>query len=621
MNTASRSLPFALMVAAGAMLLAGCATFDSRDSGDGRGRVTELPGESPLTQAERLLSAGRVFDAEEALAGVDTDGFSPREIHRFRLLRAELSLAAGHPLSALRDLPAPDSTPDRALAARTEALRAQVFLAMDDLPEAVTALVQRDRMLDSRSERRRNEERIWEVLTEATLDADMQSRFAGTDRVTRGWFELALIARGAVPGRTDTQLRNWRTRFPDHPGTPELAQRTMTERRGAGWARIEDGGPIAVLLPEYGDLAPLGDAIRAAFMAAWEEQPAPRPPVRFYDSGDYPEDIRRVVDRAANDGAALIVGPVRRDHVNHLAQYGPLPVPVLALNYIDEDLMPPFNLFQFGLAPEDEARAAVRRSHAEGNGDLLTLISEADWSERVLRAVDGQAGSLGGRMLDSARIRPGSDLSDTVRGLLRVDVSEARHQALVQALGTRPEFEARPRADAGALLIVARPREAQQAIPFFAYHGASGLPVYTTALAWEGDAIPRELYGSRICDMPWMMHAEDAPWLPQREQLAYDYPDTFEQIPRLFALGHDALLLSVRLQQGWEPGNAFPGASGVLQLAEDGRIRRELGCAELTADGAKPLPPLMQRPEARRIEADTRFDDAWLRDAQPWRGD
>ncbi|MHA7834358.1 MAG: hypothetical protein ACX94A_07755, partial [Algiphilus sp.] len=77
------------------VLLAGCGPAQ-------RGRVQgpdamERGGaqrEAPLDRVERLLNDGRIFAAEEALAYVPVESLNARERHRFRLLRAELSLAA-----------------------------------------------------------------------------------------------------------------------------------------------------------------------------------------------------------------------------------------------------------------------------------------------------------------------------------------------------------------------------------------------------------------------------------------------------------------------------------------------------------------------------------------------
>lgn len=552
--------------------------------------------EAPLARAERLLDAGRFDDAEATLAEIDSGALSARDRHRLRVLRAELSLAAQQPLFALRDLPEPRATPDRALAARTEAVRAETLLAMNDVAGAISALVTRGELLDDRAARDANADRIWELLADQPLDAGAQSRFAGADRVTRGWFELALIARGALPGARSELLERWRSRFPDHPASEERALRFRERRIGADWIKTESGGAIAVLLPESGDFSAIGGSVRDGLVAAWQQRPEPRPRLRFYHSGDEPEDVLSVVDRALSEGATLILGPLRRSHVNALARFGAPPVPILTLNHMDPGVLAPRNIFQFGLGPEDEARAAVRRAAAEGHGRMVALLLQAEWSNRILDTLEDAAGEEDARLLGLQFIDPDSDLSQPIKSVLRVDASEARHRSVSRSLGVRPEFEATARADAQSVFFIAREREARQIAPRFAYFRAGGLPIYTTALAWDGGIpVPDEIRGLRICDMPWMMRNPDAEWQPLREALAEDHERRFRRFPRLFALGHDALLLALQFQQGWAPGDAFPGATGYLQMDTDARIVRELGCAKLDAEGAEPLPPISTR--------------------------
>lgn len=586
----------------------GCATTP-RDAPrtDDRSERSE---ESPLTRAERLLDANRLYEAEATLAEIDSSALSARERHRLRVLRAELSLAAQQPLFALRDLPEPRSTPDNALAARTEAVRAGTLLAIGDVAGAISALVTRGELLDDAAARRANTDRIWELLSDQPLDASAQSRFAGADRVTRGWFELALIARGAVPGARDELLERWRSRFPNHPASEERATRFRTRHFGADMVKTETGGAIAVLLPEQGRFAAIGGSVRDGLIAAWQERPEPRPKLRFYDSGENPEDVLSAVDRALSDGATLILGPLRKTHVNALARYGAPEVPILTLNHMDPEVLPPRNIFQYGLAPEDEARAAVHRAAAEGQRRMLALLMQAEWSDRLLSNIENAADEREVSLPEVQFLQAEDDLSAPIKALLNVDASESRHRALSRALGVRPEFDATPRADAQAIFFIAREREARQIAPRFAYYRAGELPVYTTALAWEGGIpVPEELRGLRICDMPWMMDNPDAEWMPLRTQLAEDAERRFNRFPRLFALGHDALLMALQFQQGWVPGEAFPGATGYLQLTGNGRIRRELGCATLGAEGATPLPPITSREDTAFGTADTRSRD------------
>lgn len=557
--------------------------------------------EAPIERVERLLSEGRIFEAEEALAYVVVENLDARERHRFRLLRAELALESNTPLSALRDLPEPNSTGDRQLAARTELLRARIYDAMGDIAGAVSALVQRESLLNAPEAINDNRDRIWTLLMEHRLEAQAQAGFQGADRVARGWFELALIGRGAVPGNKSALLASWRARYPNHPADAERARQALQRKPASTFVSAEMGGDIAVLLPERGRFSSIAASVRDGLVAAWQARPEPKPRLRFYNTGDDPATMGDIVDTAINEGATLIIGPLRKDYVNALTRYGTLPVPVIALNKLARDVVPPRNLLQYGLAPEDEARAAMRRAAHEGHGRMVALLTRADWSDRIVRTLQDTAEAEGGTILETRYVEENDGFTEPVRVALNIDASEARYDALVRTLGTRPEFEPRPRGDAESLFFIARERAARQIAPRFAYFGAGDLPSYTTALAWDGEIpVHEELRGLRLCDMPWMMQKPDAEWAELRARLAESEDARFQRYPRLFALGHDALLLALRVQQGWASGEAFPGATGFLQLRPDGHIERELGCAVLGEQGAEPLPPLQREDTIRR---------------------
>ena len=115
---------------------------------------------------------------------------------------------------------------------------------------------------------------------------------------------------------------------------------------------------LALILPLSGALAPTAEAVRDGFMAAALKTPN-HLPVRLYDSGNSNASSLAAYQQALREGASFVVGPLRKESIAAIAALGQLPAPVLALNYLDETAQAPANFFQFGLAPEDEARAAA----------------------------------------------------------------------------------------------------------------------------------------------------------------------------------------------------------------------------------------------------------------------
>lgn len=581
MHTPPRLLPVLALFAA--LLVAACAAPAPRPTVE----------ESALDRVERLLASQQYDAAEQALAQVHPDRLNPRDAIRLRLVRAELSLVDGQPYYTLQDLPPPRVTADRQLAARVEALRARALLRMGDPAGAVVALVARSELL-SGTARNDNDERIWQTLMGMSLGGSAQQTFAAADRVARGWYELALIARGLLPGAREPLLADWRQRYRDHPAS---AQRALWAGAGspvAGYSLDGVGaeGEIAVLLPFTGAFGDISRAVRDGLLAAWYAAPQPRPRLRFYDTGSSDEGLMFAWQTALEAGAGFVIGPMRRDAVAALAALGELPVPVLALNYLDPGQLAPQQLYQFGLAPEDEARAAAARMLAERQSRAVAMIPDSEWGQRVLTAFREQFEAGGGMLLESQHLASGADHSRPIRALLNLDDSESRHRAVRTVVGNPLEFQPRRRSDAQAIFLAARPEEAMAVRPQFRFHRAADLPMYAVSLVWDGHRdIGPELRGLRVCDMPWMMSGDDGEWRPARDRLAAASERGFARHPRLFALGHDAYRLAGVLQQGWPTGLPVAAASGELILAADHSIHRELGCATLVRDGAEPLPP------------------------------
>lgn len=341
------------------------------------------------------------------------------------------------------------------------------------------------------------------------------------------------------------------------------------------------GGHVALLLPLSGPYAATAEAVRDGFLARHFGAAQQGAEVRVYDVGDSPDWLVSAYQRALNDGAGFIVGPLKKESVAQLAAMNP-PVPVVGLNYVDAGVYLPFNFYQLGLAPEDEARAVADDAGSKNLRRVVALVPEGDWGTRVLAALEMRLQQWGGRVVDSARYRQGvSDQSQAISRLMGVAVSEERHRALTSVLGARTEFEARRRGDVDFVFLAARGQDARVLLPQFRFYRASGLPHYATSLVYDGrpDA---ELAGLRFCDMPFMVDAQ-GPWMQERTMAARLPADA--TYPRLYALGRDAHDVAMSLQRGsLRVGDAFNGATGRLEWTGSSVLGRRLECVELRAD-------------------------------------
>lgn len=81
-------------------------------------------------------------------------------------------------------------------------------------------------------------------------------------------------------------------------------------------------------------------AIRDGLMSAWYNDTSEnRPRVKFYDSSNA-DQIWPLLNRVADEGADMVIGPLSKQAVLQLARAGSLPLPVLALNQVNTDSVP-----------------------------------------------------------------------------------------------------------------------------------------------------------------------------------------------------------------------------------------------------------------------------------------
>jgi outer membrane PBP1 activator LpoA protein len=586
--------PFRLHVS----LLAAMLTVLAACAAPGAGRAPAAgDAEGLMAAAEADLAAGDLADARLWLGGLRPEALDAPQRARLRLLQAELLLAEDEPIEALQALPlAAEVRAWPELGLRLEADRAQVLFRIGDIVGATRTLVAREKTLTDPAQVHANRELLWSGLGTADLDAAPSSRTVKADATTRGWIEYATISRSVWLDARDREARlaRWRADFPGHPAEAMTAvEAEAAPLRARGELRA-----LALLLPLSGPHAAAAEAVRDGFFAAWYDArgalPA-TPAVRVYDTGATPDTLLAAHRAALDDGAEFIVGPLTREDVTALVDGGRLPVPVLALNYLDAGKPAPFNLYQWGLAPEDEARQAAEHAIAARQVHAVSLVPEGEWGERIARAFQERFEALGGTLLAAnTYVAAERDYSTPIRALLALDASEERHRALTNALGIRTQFQPRRRDDVDLVFIAARPEQARQLGPQLRFHRTGELPVYATATIWDGDAPGPDLAGLRFCDMPWMM-ATDGDAAALRGRLRALFPARPKEHTRLLALGHDAYTLVQLIERGQlQQGSFFPAVSGTLSLRNDGVIARRLSCAEIRGNGLKALelPPL-----------------------------
>jgi hypothetical protein len=256
-------------------------------------------------------------------------------------------------------------------------------------------------------------------------------------------------------------------------------------------------------------------------------------------------------------------------------------VPILALNFLpNNDLAPP-GLYQFALAPEDEAVAAAQRAMTDGNENAVALVPNNEWGQRVLTSFSTELESLGGTLLDYRVYQPSNqDFSIEIKELMALSQSVNRYRMLLANIGGLLQFNPRRRQDVDFIFLAANATAGRMIKSQLKFHNSGDLPVYSTSFIYSMDGRSNaDLSGLMFTDTPWIIspHA----WIATLPDLYNEYWPAEQRLGRLHAMGYEAYHLVIKLFSSRTiPMDEMDGATGRLYLDSDGRVHRRLTWAQ-----------------------------------------
>ncbi len=419
-----------------------------------------------------------------------------------------------------------------------------------------------------------NQDAIWTLVM--ALPNDQLQATSNDD--LGGWLSLALAAK--TPGTLQQQqaaIDNWLAQHPNHPAAHQLPQQLVTIKNLKNMPLDK----VALLLPQQGQLASVARALREGFMAAqFQAQQSGQkvPAVEVYDSSRITsmDDFYRQAQAA---GVQLVIGPLEKNLVKQLNAKPQLPLPTLALNYSDTVQAGPPQLFQFGLAAEDEAHEVARRARADGLHNAAAMVPKGEWGDRVLAAFRQDWEGGGGKIMAVERIDQPVALAGQIANMFQL-----------RGAGSTSGAAPTRRQDIDFIFLAATPQLAQQIKPTLNYQYANDVPVYATSHVYSasGDqAQYNDMAGIRFCETPWLLDTGNA----LRQQVTRQWPQSAGSIGRLYAMGADAFTLAPRLDQLKAlPDNRVDGLSGSLSMTTNQRIDRQLPWAQFDGGQVKRLP-------------------------------
>ncbi len=319
------------------------------------------------------------------------------------------------------------------------------------------------------------------------------------------------------------------------------------------------------MLPLHGRYAGPSQAIRNGFLAAHDADKKQRhveSQVNIIDTSG--KNVVELYQRAVDQGANVIVGPLTKEEVQRVANLPEHSVPTLALNMPDTALPKSMRFYQFGLSPIDEYQAIAQKAYASGYRKAIILTPNTAWGKTAAITLNKQWQALGGRVVEQlAYATSMQQLSHEIPHLLKVTQGEKPNQPSTH----RQDFEV-------ILLAAPSPTNAKEILSLLKYHYAHHIPVYATSSAYSGIPNPaqdQELNGLYFCDIPWISTAQlSEPLASIKQHTKTLWSNHYHQFPRFYALGVDAYRLVSNAT------GAQYGATGYLTVDRENKIHRQL---------------------------------------------
>lgn len=571
-----------------------------------RSRSAEEQQDYLLLAAEILFDRNLGIDGQTRLEQVPAELATPELMQRRDILNAKSRVFEGDAEAALEALPDPEFVENPFHRARLYETRAQAYSLLQDPDNELIARIELENQIDNPEIRQRGQEQIWQLLTAQPLTTlrSMTTNVRGD--VYQGWIELAL-AHASAGNDVDKQRAGiglWQERFPMHPANAEFVATLFTP---TGFEMKTDGQPVsqvAVLLPLSGSsTATVAAAIRDGIVAAYEQtgNAGPVPVLRFYDVGDNTGYVRTAYNNAISDGANAVIGPLRKEAVAAIVSQREVPVPTITLNTVESSGLrgDTSNIIQFGLAPEDEARAAASRAIGLGLKNAIVLQTDDSRGDRETRAFQDAMFLYGGDVAHVAVLPEDSyDYSAQIREALSIDESDGRFRTLSSTIGEKLFFEPSIRNDVDVVFLAITSEQARSVRPqldFFHARDITRLGTSRVASLSDDQKNNQDLNSIFYPDAPWVLR-ESMKQDPLYQNITQNFPSADGAYAKLYALGADAWQLVSNLD-ALTRGERLQGYTGALELSPDGHIRRYLDWAEYVDGVSTPVesvdaPPL-----------------------------
>ncbi len=531
--------------------------------------ATQTP--APQNTGYQLKAVGRLLDdkayprAQQILAEISPNRLPTEQYAEYTLLSSQINLWRKRPQAARTQLAniSPETTLTSYQRIQYHQTLAQAYADQQLHLDSAREHIQLDHLLPGEALRQTNRQQIWRQLNQIPIQQLHAHSLEDQYTEISGWLELAYLTKQHHNGTPKMQmaLNVWQTKYPNHPALQAWSNQDVTTVSQAPRR-------VGLLLPMQGDLAEAGSEVHDGFMAAYYQhrrESAVHPQVKLYDTSV--QSVQSVYQQALDDGVDLIVGPLPKEQVARLANQK-LAVPTIALNYTHR---PAKQMYQFGLAPHDEAQQVALKAAKDGHTRALIITGNEDWQTDIEQAFVQTWRQQQGQVIGHLNYDRQKDLNTAIKQILSINESEARQQHLTQVLGKELQSTPYHRQDTDMIFLIASPAKAREILPLLKYHYAGNIPIYATSTIYSGspNAVnDRDLNGIYFVDSPAVLAGDRR---------------------RLYALGFDAYQLAQQLHRlSLLPESGLSGKTGLITLTPTRQFKRQAQWARF--QNGKPQP-------------------------------
>jgi len=347
---------------------------------------------------------------------------------------------------------------------------------------------------------------------------------------------------------------------------------------------------IALMLPVTGKYSKIGKAIYAGIELELKNYTEEyRPELIIYDTGDQ-INIKKIYKEILFENFDFVIGPLQKEFINKIINYGSESLPILTLNYSDNLKRHSNYVYQFGLLPEDEAICIAEKVIIDGNDNATILYPDNSWGVRIAESFIFRFEELGGNIINKASYQEGDKkINNIIRNLLKIEDSIKRKKKIEDLLNTKLQYKPHIINDLNTIFSVGTSSDMRSIKPQFNFNFAEDIPFYSTSHIYNGvndKELNDDLNNIKFCDIPWLYNQNHID-----EKISFMENIEKKYLLRFIALGMDSIKILSNIDSLILNKNKYlPGDTGHLKVDEFNRIRRDPIVVQFKNGKARKIP-------------------------------